>query len=217
MLRICVLLALIVPAIGACAVWRPERTCDEVSARALRNFVQQAGSPNEVRSRIAESYGLAQEQVLVSSHAEGASFQWMKDNVSYSLGTGGGKPASGGMYYYLRPPSVATVIGCFGMPEFYRAQYQRGGPEASWNLLEVFLYFPDQGALGGIYVRSNSKEPPRLSVALPVQSFGFVPVDSLEETMAQLNDNYSAEVRQQIKPWPGDIENIVIQIGPVLN
>jgi hypothetical protein len=216
MIRQYILLILVALCAGACEAWQPARTCNDVSAHILRNIVQQPGSPVEVRRQIADGYGLAQEQVLMTSRANETYYQWTKDNVDGNIGIGGMRPAEAGLYYRSRPPSIATVTGCLGTPDYYRAYYQRGGPEVSWNLLSLYLYFAHQGVLSVAYMHGSGKEPPKLNMGLPVQDFKYVPMVSLEDTMAQLNENYSAEFRQQIKPWPGKLEDIVVEVEPDL-
>ncbi len=217
MIRRYSLLVLVALCTGACEAWQPARTCDEVGARILRDIMQQPGSPEEVRAQIANAYGLLKEQVLMTSRADETNFRWTKDNVDFSVGIGGATPVEGGLYYNSRPPSVATVIDCLGAPDFYRAYYQRGGPEESTNILGLYLYFARRGVAAAAYVHGSGKEPPKLNMALPMQDFRFVPVLSIEDTMALLNENYSAEFRQQIKPWPGKLEDVVIGIEPGLS
>ena len=178
--------------------------------------MQKPGSPEQVRAQIANGYGLAQEQVLVNPHADETYFRWTKDNVDGNVRIGGVKPVGAGLYYNSRPPSVGTVIGCLGTPDFYRAYYQRGGPEVSWNSLELDLFFARQGVEAAAYVHGSGKDPPKLNIGLPMQAFGFSPVTSLEETMDRLNENNSPAIRQQIKPWPGKLEDVVIEIDPDL-
>ena len=216
MIRRYMLLILVGLYTGACNVSQPTRTCDEVSARVLRIIMEQPGSPEVVRRQIADGYGLTQEQVLMTSRANETYYQWTKDDVDGNARIGSVNPTKAGLYYRSRPPAVATVIGCLGTPDFYRAYYQRGGPEVSWNSLELHLYFARQGIAAAAYVKSSGKEPPRLNIDLSVQDFGFVPVGSLDDTMARLNENYSTEFRKQIKSWPGKLEDVIIEIDPGL-
>ncbi len=199
----------------ACQAAQPTRTCDEVSASVLHGIIQRPGSPEEVRAQIASGYVLPLEQVLVTSNRGATLFEWSKDDVAFSMGTGGVNRLSGGSYYHSRPPSIATVMGCLGTPDYYRAYYQMGG-EAPQNLLELDLYFTRQGVVATAYKRASGQAPPKLSTDFPMQAFGFVPVLSPEDTLAQLNQNQSTQFRQQIKPWPGKLEGVVIDIDPDL-
>jgi len=210
------LLLIVALCVGACEASQPARTCNEVNGLVLRNIIKLPQSPQGAQRQIANGYGLAQEQVSMSSLGDETYLQWSKDNVDGNVRLGGTKPAGGGLYYKSRPPSVASVIDCLGSPDFYRAYYQRGGPEVSWNSLELHLYFVRQGVLAVAYVHGSGKEPPRLNMGLTMQAFGFAPVDTPEDTMAHLNENYSAEFLQQIRPWPGKLEDVIVEIDPGL-
>jgi hypothetical protein len=215
-------LLLILVLAGCIPMLQPQRDCDEVSAVQLRGLFAGQYSVDQFRAWAARTYGISAEEVQVepaSKEKDDWSIHWAMAGATYAAGLRGSKVLGAGVTYGSNPPSADRVLSCLGAPGEYRAAFDKM-VEASQ--LSLDLLFPAQGILasGARFAAFNQRQPPPLNENFAVSSFVVVPPGSAEQVLRQVygglsNDQYEKVVRE-FKPWPGDWENLQIQIDPAI-
>jgi hypothetical protein len=211
------LLASMASVLIGCDIGRPPRTCTEIAPPGMRDLLTRPAFPNEAPARIAQAFGVQPSQVDFSPDDEhNGGFGWEKDQAKGGLITHNSQPQVISLIYSARLPPVDTVIHCLGAPDKYRAYYTWGVERYS---LQFELYYLARGIFAGAYEFSDSREPPRSGAnvgSMGMMYFLFVPTGDPAETMQRLTKDLSPEVIGQLKPWPGKMENVVIEIDPTL-
>ena len=113
-------------------------------------------------------------------------------------------------------PRVQDVLDCFGPPDFYRATYLE---VLHTNDLYLELWYPGQGVVAQVRkaVWLGQKVPPRLSGrdALDIITYTRSRDPAEMVTIAPILLLHSLD-RYPLKPWPGSLEAIEIEIDPAI-
>ncbi len=211
-----IVLAVVGLAFAACRLLTPQRSCDEITAPGLRGLMEQSLSSADMRSRITALYHLSPDQVREESSGAGIQIRWTKDGVDVTAELRDSRIWLAEFYYRERPPSAEHVIDCIHEPDSYWARY-RSSPSSLSNALDFELYFLSAGVLAIGQLDTTGKQAPRPSGTIAMNDILVAPVDSRDKTFARLTEiRLPAELVQQIKPWPGKWENLVVEIGPAM-
>lgn len=111
------------------------------------------------------------------------------------------------------------MVACLGIPTLYYARY-------NWDLgkyaLHLYLLFPDQGILasGAKYFYPKPKYVPSIEGDFPIRHLGLGPSGSAEQILHRIYIENSVNITPSIpdyKPWPGNWQDIVIEIDPSIH
>ena len=213
------LMLMLVLLLVVCAYGKPRKPgpgCEEIAT--LRAQIGSELSPDSFREWVAQTYRLPLESITVETRADGQHhvIRWGKHDVSYTASLE--RLVLVHIGYSLAWTSADRVIACLGEPEWYSAQYKWAIPG---HALHCALLFPDQGILAhdAKFLRSRPMQPPPINGHFPISGFVFKQPGSAEQILYQIHGHNSAhyeEVLQEYKPWPGEWEDIVIEIDPNL-
>ncbi len=210
MIRYRLLLLVIGVWLYGCNASSPPRSCAEILAQDLRTLLSEEKSSIEIQSRIAVIYDLPLEKIIAASQG----FSWTKDGLVGTFITEA--PVGASIKYLDRPPFAEAVQSCIGTPQKYRAWYHVTPASNYQPFLEFDMYFVQQGILARVVQEGGGNEPPRLDGKNPTVFFYYVQPSSAEETMEKLTFGISPEQITQIKPWPGNWEDIIVERAPGL-
>ena len=204
--------------LAGCAYVRPGKpSCEEITT--LRAQIGRELSPELFRAWVAQTYRLPLESITVETRADGQEYaiHWKKHGVWYSASLER-RVLVDVRRHGPKAISADRVIACLGEPEWYSAQYKWAIPG---HALHCALLFPDQGILAhdAKFLRSRPMQPPPINGHFPISGFVFKQPGSAEQILYQIHGHNSAhyeEVLQEYKPWPGEWEDIVIEIDPSL-
>jgi len=198
------------------------RTCDDVAIVLLQGMLTQQMTPANMRDRLVETYKVPSDQAqYVISNDNGASVSVHKGGIKYSVEMQGNDPVGARIQFDTLPMSAGKAISCIGEPDLYRARYAFG-PSATDHLLSLNLFIPRQGVEIYAFTFGTSKFPPKLTEDIPVAFLSVVIPSDHESTMAALlrdspaDSEYGQQLRRQLKPWPGNWQDIQIEIDPAL-
>lgn len=199
------------------------RACEEITALELRSLLSEAVSPESMRARMSETFGVEIEKVEYNLHDDGSAFLNVKrDQTAYTMRMQGSQPVEAAVTFFSRMPTVDKVLECLdaGAPEVYRAYYAYG-PGAMNHMLSVHLFIPHSGIEVYASTYGREKTPPALDGSLPVSFVVFVlPATDTHATMLkllkQMGLEYGAQLERQLKPWPGSWQDVQIDIDPAL-
>ncbi len=186
--------------------------CDEMTT--LRAQISREGSPEQLRTWIADTYKIAPESIATNTVALQHDYllQWQKDGLWYNMTIDKGVVTDIGAD--IRGLSAADVIACLGQPAYYSATYgyeTEGGTQLNFNLL-----FPDQGILaeGAKILRARPAQPPAITGDFPMRSFLFMQPSPASTLLQRAHSVYVPALREQMinayEPWPGDWQGIEI-------
>jgi len=205
----------------ACAPVK-QRSCNEISAAALRLILFKEITVDDLLTRIAQTYHVPSESIRVDMISNGI-FQritWTTEGIQYNVYIEESVATGAVLLYEWGRPSADQVIACLGTPERYRAEYTWDIPG---NQLGFDLLFPAQGilAFGVEFLRSRPKEPPPIKGSFRLYGFDITQPGSGEQILREIYCQGSADLcermLQKYKPWPQDWQNIVIEIDPGLH
>ena len=214
------LMLMLVLLLVVCAYGKPRKPgpgCEEIAT--LRAQIGSELSPDSFREWVAQTYRLPLESITMETRADGQHhvIRWGKHDVSYTASLE--RLVLVHIGYSLARTSADRVIACLGEPEWYSAQYKWDIPG---NQLGLDLIFPEQGVLvhGWRFFRSRPKQPPAIDGHFPILSFIFEQPTSAEQILYEIYGGKPSglyeQVLQEYKPWPGEWEEIVIEIDPSL-
>lgn len=144
-----------------------------------------------------------------------------KEGITYSIEMEGDVPVSARILFDTLPMSSGKAISCAGEPDLYHAYYAFG-PTATDHLLSIHLFVSRKGVV--IYASTFGKTPvpPKLTDDIPVTFLDIVIPSGHESTVEALLRNsppeseYGRRIRQGLKAWPGNWQDIQIEIDPAL-
>ncbi len=220
--------------LAGCTTIGPVRSCDEIALSALQPLMHEAMPAERVVEQIRKIYQLPPESVTVhrvealstaapwlnEKYQVGDTIvSWGKDEARYVLTIGNERITGIGVMYDQHAPSTDQVIRCLGTPEKYWAFYSPG-PLPTKRLAQLHMFFPASGVIASAVRFGDGERPPRFDGNARVPDFLFVPPGSGEEAIARFlsdrPDDMRQQIAQQLKPWPGNWEDIVIEIDPSL-
>lgn len=197
-----------------CTTTPSPRTCAEILAPDLRALLTQPLSTKETRAKIASLYELPLDEVGVSSDG----FGWRKGGIAGNLITehpfGLKSPPAISIEFKERPPTTQQVLDCLGAPDTYLYWYHAPPGTGYRPILDLELYFVQQGIRARVAQLGERNQPPRLDGTNPVVDLYYVQPDSRAKTMEELTLLIPSERKAKIKPWPGSWQDIVIDIDP---
>ena len=204
----------------ACAPMK-QRSCNEISAAALRSILFKEITVDDLLTWIAQTYHVPSENIRVDViKGTFQSITWTTEGIQYRVYTEESVATGAVLLYEWGLPSANQVIACLGTPERYRAEYTLDIPG---NQLGFGMLFPAQGILasGAEFLRSRPKEPPPIKGSFRLYGFVITQPGSGEQILREIYCQGSAELcermLQKYKPWPQDWQNIVIEIDPRLH
>lgn len=217
-------LLILVLLLGSCTyltyLGQKELSCEEIAT--LRAQVGKEFSLESLRRWIHETYQVPLESIWVATTPDGQTHivHWGDANRTY-------------YYASLHQPelvvdditfggvrgSAGSLIACLGEPALYEAWY-KFDPPAYANHLHITLLFPEQGVLasGARFFRSRPKEPPPINDDFPIEFIRFIRPGTAEQVLNNLYGHLPTNLYEQAlrnyKPWPGNWQDIVIEIDP---
>lgn len=198
----------------ACTATPAPRTCAEILAPDLRALLPQQMPREETRAKIASLYNLSFDKVEASS----GGFGWKSDGMNGNFITQHPfnlqSPPAISIEYTDRPPTTQQVLDCLGTPDMYLYWYHAPPGTGYRPVLDLDLYFVQQGIRARVAQLGERNQPPRLDGTNPVVELYYVQPDSREKTMEQLTLLIPDERKAKIKHWPGSWQDIVIDIDP---
>jgi hypothetical protein len=210
-IRAAVVLLLGVLLSGCTGIGAVQPICDEIIA--LRAQISRAGSPEQLRTWIVDSYKITQESIeMHSGLQQEVRLLWHRADQWYSMSIENGAVAEIGAQ--IRGLSAADVIACLGQPGQYRATY--GYETEGGTQLDFAMLFPDQGILAGgaKILRARPAQPPAITSDFPIEGFQFMRPGPVSTLLQQAHSVYTPALREQMinayKPWPGDWQGIMI-------
>ncbi len=205
------------------------RTCDEFTSQPLRALLQQTMSASEMRVRIANIYGWPVEKIDMYINGEQAYFSWMDNAIIGDFHMMGEVPIGAnvsyqgmnipllGRRYTIAPPSVDNLIVCLGQPSAYIARLGPGDPRAAKYVQDLTLFFPKSGVLAYTFEWTNNPEPRPVNGHIIMEMLSFAPITSPDDAASTFADWLRPEVREQMKPWPGTLDQVRVDIDPEIS
>lgn len=209
---------LLVFLLTACTLTK-SRSCDEISAAALRSILLKETSTEQLLIWITHTYHVSPQDVRIDADQRRTFqiFVWETDDVSYTIHMRGSTPTGAMIWYNSRPLFAGQVINCLGAPERYYASYKR---DVEATKLELEMLFPDQSirAEGWKFFRWIRPIRPAIDETLPIYRLSVGKLISVEEMLgrAPRSDEAESESRKY-QPWPGNWQDIVIEIDPSIH
>ncbi len=187
---------------GCAALQLPgQRSCDQLSGKALREWFGTEMTPDELASRIANYARISPAGVGRRSDEDRWNLDWQTGGVSYTAGWSEGKLLFLNMRYEEPQPSIGRVIGCLGTPSRYQAWYDL---YPTMNSEQSSFIFSTQAAIayGTRHMPAASQTPPPIDGTFPVS---MISIFESGWTDADWE-------RGKSRPWPGKWEELEIEV-----
>jgi len=197
------------------------RTCDDITDMRLRSLLHETLSPEDMKRRLAEIYGVLPGKVDSATNDDGSGYvKVSQQGMAHTLVTQDSHPIGGRLLFDSQLPSAQKVVQCLGNPEWYWAYYSVR-PKGAGNPLALYMYWPSKGIHAYVIMVAHIKEPPSLDGNMPVTFIDYVlPSSDEQTTMDELTSDHSPVIRDhlrdQLKPWPGQWQDLQIELNPIL-
>jgi len=210
MARLMLYLAMVMLLVG-CNLFGPP-DCEVIKAAALRAQFNQEASLDQFKEWVANTYHVSSNAIRVIPSVDDRDYwtiYWEVAGQTYEITLDDGRVDQGARMLFNRNVPAAQVISCLGTPTQYYARY-------SWDLgqyaLHLMLLYPDQGILatGARYFYPKPNQIPTIEDTFGISWLTFGPPGWTE----QLQQSALNPDGEPYRPWPGNWQDIVIEIDP---
>jgi len=194
-------------------VGRQPVACTQILEGKLLQFPFGQLGLEETALWIQETYGIAPEKVLATT---GASYlRWKEGSRTFSTAVYPAEQTKAiSVEQADNPPIVEEVLKCFGEPSYVYAYYDPTPDGPMYTVLQ--LWYTGMGVEFGSYV------PAQLDVVDPQMPISGVSYSRPGPLSEMILARYEAEpesdefhrILGRVKPWPGDLDGIVIDDAP---
>ena len=132
--------------------------------------------------------------------------RWQQNDLEYTMGYRQDYWDGFAVRWQQHPPTIQDIFRCVGEPAYYEAFYDQF-PEALYSTL--WLFYPERGL--GFY-HSGPKRLSRFSETTPMELILYFEPGQLEEVVDRvfIGAESSENSKTSFNPWPGSLEEIVI-------